>query len=159
MKRILITVMCLWLVLDLNIYAKEAQPEYIEYIDGVCETYEVDPYIVQAIIFYESSWCTGAANGPYCGLMQVSLGHKTKMKELGVTDLFNGYQNILIGVSLLSDYIEANDGDVEKGIDAYAGYRLEPDFYEKGKHTKYSQKVFKLAESLRNENEPAAGTG
>lgn len=149
MKRILIAAVCLWLLLDLNTYAKEATPEYLDYIDGVCETYEVDPYIVQAIIFYESSWCTGASNGPYCGLMQVSIKHKSKMKELGVTDLFNGYQNILIGVSILSDYTDDHGGDIEKGIDAYAGYKLDDDFYENGKHTKYYTKVIKLAEELK----------
>lgn len=140
--------MCMWLMLGLNTYAKEATPEYLDYIDGVCETYDMDPYIVQSIVFYESSWCTAAINGPYVGLMQVSLGHKTKMKELGVTDLTNGYQNLLIGIDLLAGYVEEK-GSIEKGIDAYAGYKLSDEFYEKGNHTKYSTKVLKLAEELK----------
>lgn len=57
-----------------------------------------------AIIERESSGQADAVNGDCKGLMQVSeRWHKDRMERLGVTDLYDPYGNILVGVDYLSE--------------------------------------------------------
>ena len=57
-----------------------------------------------AIIEQESSGQADAVNGDYKGLMQISEHwHKDRMERLGVTDLYDPYSNILVGVDYLAE--------------------------------------------------------
>lgn len=144
------------MTIGLNICAeaKTSTPEYITYIDGVSETYNISPYLVQSIIFYESSWCTGVISEQGCiGLMQINpVCHKDRMKRLGCTNLGNGYQNIMVGCDYLAELIDEYQ-DVAMALDAYNGNIHSYEWYEQGNMTNYTKKVLELAETLEGSAE------
>lgn len=152
MKKVLIAVL-LSLCITFPVEAKEPQPEYQEYIKAVCETYSISPELVESIIFYESSWCTSAvsASGCHLGLMQIApASHRSRMKRLGMTDMTNGYQNIMVGCDYLAELFEEYE-DVAIVLDVYNGQLHSVEWYEAGNMSSYSRKVLDLAEDLENE--------
>ena len=55
----------------------------------------------------ESRWNPNAVNGDCMGLMQISeRWHRERMERLGVTDLFDPYDNILVGVDYMAELFE-----------------------------------------------------
>lgn len=138
------------LTTSMDIEAGTPKQEYLDYIDGVCETYNISPALVQAIIFHESSWCTAVTSpsGNHIGLMQISpSSHRTRMKKLGVTDLTNGYQNIIVGVDYLAELFEAYH-DPAQVLDAYNGQLHSEKWYEDGNMSSYSKRILETAEQI-----------
>jgi hypothetical protein len=78
---------------------------YNGYAEKICRKYRnVDPIIVKCIIFYESTYDPKATNGNCVGLMQVSKHwHADRAKKLGITNFYDPYSNILLGVDYLSE--------------------------------------------------------
>lgn len=154
MKRIAAILLSIILItVPASADAKTPTQEYLDYIDGVCETYDISPAIVQALIFYESSWCTAATSpgGNHIGLMQISpASHRARMKRLGVTDLTNGYQNILVGVDYLAE-LASEYQDPAQALDIYNGQRHSQEWYDAGNISDYSEKILKLAEEIEKE--------
>lgn len=154
-KKILILLIASLLVTNpIKADAKEMTSEYQTYIESVCETYSLCPELVEAIIFYESSWETDVVSSAGCiGLMQVHPKvHKKRMDALGVTDLSNAYQNILVGCDLLADLFEQY-GEATKVLDAYAGTLKSDSYYEAGYMSKYSQLVLNYSADLEREHD------
>lgn len=89
----------------LSVDARKSDIEdWTEYMEGVCDSYNVCPELVQAIIERESQWNPKAVNGDCIGLMQIEQkSHTDRMKRLGVTDLKDPRGNILVGVDYLSE--------------------------------------------------------
>lgn len=79
---------------------------YESYVDEICSMYDnVPASIVKAIIEKESNFDPNCCSdgGDSCGLMQIQpQWHSDMMASLGVTDIFDPYGNILVGVNLLS---------------------------------------------------------
>lgn len=95
--------------------------EYLPYVYEICEEYCICPELVMAIIEKESSGKADATNGDCKGLMQVSeCWHTDRMKRLGVTDLYNPYENILVGVDYLSE-LAAEYNDLGTVLMIYSG--------------------------------------
>jgi hypothetical protein len=78
------------------------------YIEEICKRYKnVDPNLVKSIVYHESRYSPLARNGSCLGLMQVSTRwHANRAEKLGVTDFYDPYSNILIGVDYLSELFE-----------------------------------------------------
>lgn len=153
-KMVILSLIMIFAIVTQTISAEAGKPseEYLNYIDGVCETYDVSPELVQALIFYESSWCTAATSpsGNHIGLMQISpSAHKERMKRLGCKDLTNGYQNIIVGVDYLAELFEEYN-DPPQVLDIYNGQKHSNEWYEAGNMSKYSEKILKLAEELED---------
>lgn len=76
------------------------------YLWCICKDAGVDYYIALALIERESSFnylCEGD-NGNSKGLMQIyERWHTDRMERLGVTDLYNPYQNMRVGVDTLKE--------------------------------------------------------
>ena len=74
---------------------------------SVCKQYpSVSPAMVMAIIEHESNFDRYAVNynGTCFGLMQIYVYYNQgRMNKLGVTDIYDAYGNILVGVDLLSE--------------------------------------------------------
>lgn len=80
------------------------EEDYREYIEKLCEERNICPELVEAMIEKESGWNANAANGTCIGLMQIDqVIHWERMERLGVNDLFDPYDNILIGVDYLDE--------------------------------------------------------
>ena len=125
--------------------------EFQTYINKVAKSYEIDPVIVFSIIEKESDYDTTAIgdDGDSEGLMQVQRKHhEERMARLGVTDLFDPYENVLVGVDYLSELL-TKYGDMEMALIAYnAGATgANEDYFSKGVYSNgYSQAVLEQSE-------------
>lgn len=117
---------------------------------------DIDPHIVFAVIWQESKYDANAIGdeGRSYGLMQIQGNlYGEKIDELGITRLIDPYQNVIVGVSILSDLIERYEGHIEMALIAYntgvtGAYR---NFFSEGVYSnEYSQSVMNQAELLRS---------
>lgn len=94
-----------------------------DHIFSICKEYGVDPALVIAIIEQESTYDPGAVNynGTCFGLMQVyEYYHTDRMARLGVTDLFDPYQNVKVGIDILAG-LYATGNSTEWVLTKYSG--------------------------------------
>ena len=115
-------------------------------IEDVCAARDVDVRVVLAIIEVESGFDERAVgdNGESYGLMQVRPdSHSDRMARLGVTDLLDGAQNVLVGIDYLDELLDRYGGDYYKAVTAY----------NKGHYpgyvTSYVHKVMAIAGEVR----------
>lgn len=84
-----------------------------DHIFNVCESYGVDPAIIVAMIYKESTYradCMGD-NGNAYGLMQVQpRWHQARIYRLGVTDLLDPYQNVRVGIDYFAELLGYEQG-------------------------------------------------
>ncbi len=115
-----------------------------EYIENVCGAYDISPELVQAIIEKESGWEPDARNGRCIGLMQIDPAwHTKRMKRLGVTDLTDPKQNILVGVDYLHELFEEY-GDLYAVLMFYNGGYSEKygiGAYKNGRYSEYAEEI------------------
>ena len=94
-----------------------------DYIFELCEERDIDPAIVIGIIDRESDFRSKLMgdNGKSYGLMQVmKKWHVKRMTRLGVTNLKDPYQNVLVGIDYLDELIDRGNG-IEWALMAYNG--------------------------------------
>ena len=123
-----------------------------DHIFEVCEIYEVDPAIVVAMIKKESTYRPGTIgdNGNSFGLMQVQpKWHQARMDKLGVTDLLDPYQNVLVGVDYLAELF-GHGRDLKWTLMAYnGGVKHANKMTMENTVTDYAKIVMATAEELR----------
>ena len=104
--------------------------EFEDYIAAASSRYDVDPFLVAAVIEAESNWDASAESGRGAqGLMQVMPTTAYDMVELGFVDgeafspdsLFDPRTNIEYGCAYLSYLLDYFDGSLERAIAAYNG--------------------------------------
>lgn len=97
-------------------------PEYQQYAYNLCTRYGIDYSLFIAIMFVESRFQPTANNGGmYIGLCQVAITHMPSLgPTLGISNLYDPYDNMTAGAYLLSYYISHN-GSVEGGLRSYGG--------------------------------------
>lgn len=127
---------------DLQIFTQE-----------ICADYKVDFKLVLAIIAVESGFRSTAYNEKTdcCGLMQVNAVNLPVLREkLGVTDLFDSYENIRSGIYILR-YALNYGGDTVHALMIYNnGLAGAKKLVQKGIHsTEYSRKVLEARDSLQ----------
>ena len=98
-----------------------------DHIFAVCESRGVDPIIVIAMIQKESRYDATAIgdNGNSFGLMQIQprwhgAPYSTRMERLGVTDLLDPYQNVIVGIDILAELFSMS-GSLEWVLMSYNG--------------------------------------
>lgn len=82
------------------------------YIVQQCRDFDIPPELVYAIIEKESTWDADAVNGAgNCfGLMQISsVNLNTLNQTLGISDLYDPYQNVAAGMWMINNYIDRYD--------------------------------------------------
>lgn len=97
--------------------------ELQNHIFAICDEAEIDPRIVIAMIEKESMYKADVMgdNGRSFGLMQIQKRwHEDRMKRLGCNDLLDPYQNITVGVDLLSE-LNGKGNSIEWTLMAYNG--------------------------------------
>lgn len=93
------------------------------YIFGLCEERSIDPTIILGMIKKESMYQADVIgdNGNSFGLMQIQpRWHEARMEKLGVTNLLDPYQNVLVGIDLFDELMDRGRG-VEWALMAYNG--------------------------------------
>lgn len=143
---------------SLNVAAKESS-DFISRNDlqtfttTIGDKYDIDPYILQAMAETESSLYIYAENkNTGCkGLMQVSeKWHSNRMKELGVSSLFDPYGNILVATDYLSDLKDINSDYIYMLMRYNMATKTADDLYAKGKYTDYALNIITRADELRD---------
>lgn len=145
----------------------KAETDIFEYIDEVCEEYQINPNLVIALCEAESSlhypeadnlWTAakavnGKGDSACIGLGQVSKKwHKDRMKKLGVTDLTDPYSNILVTVDYLVELFEELE-DVALVLETYNGDSRIWKTYETGWMSEYAKQITERAYELDLEEE------
>lgn len=123
-------------------------------IIDISEKRGVDPALVLAVIEKESGYDPAAAgdNGRSQGLMQIwRSAHEKRMEKLGVVNLYDPKDNILVGIDILAEKLDKYE-DTEKALIAYnagdAGAKKH--YFSKGIYSNgYSQAVLKIAEEIQ----------
>lgn len=133
--------------------AAEIPAEIVEYAEELGAQYNICPELIEAIIFEESSFKADATNGNCKGLMQInSACHAKRMEKLGVADLYDPKQNMLVGTDYLSELFRTYE-DIGTVLLIYNGSgKARVNSYEAtGKMTGYVERI--LARSERYERE------
>ena len=115
------------------------------YIINLCVEKSIDPAIVIAMAYKESSYQANAIgdSGNSFGLLQIQpKWHYKRMQELGCTDLLDPYQNVRVAVDYLAEQIDRYGGDLAKGLTAYNKGHYD------GTITSYARTVMALAEEM-----------
>ncbi len=126
MKKYLLTLLTVLTILGTGTksQAKESEilfeQDLINYVIEIAEEYELDPNLIFSMIESESTFNPEAQNGVHEGLMQVNPGwHEERMKELNCDNLYNPYENILIGTDYIRELIDRFDGNIELALMSY----------------------------------------
>lgn len=136
------------------------RPLYVHYIYDICKNYEYDfvpdlPILIEAIMETESNFQPNVVSSANCvGLMQISVRWQSdRAAKLGVTDLFDPYSNILIGIDLLEDlYFNYANEDIQLALMMYnMDFSLARKIRASGELTSYAIKVMSIYNSLGGE--------
>lgn len=122
------------------------------YVDSICLSYGIDSSLVKSIVWHESRYNPKATNGSCVGLMQIStIWHSQRASRLGVTDFYDPYSNLLIGIDYLSAIFKNHKDPalvlMLYNMDNNTALKL----YKEGKITNYAKSVLSLAEKIRKE--------
>ena len=111
------------------------------------EAHGIDPAIIFAMAWKESTYYSKAVGdgGDSIGLLQIQpKWHSARMEKLGCTDLFNPYQNVVVGIDYLAENMNRY-GSMEAALTAYnAGSYT-------GTVTNYAHTVLAMAAEIRGE--------
>lgn len=124
--------------------------EYIDYIIEISDMYGIQPELIMAIIETESRGIPTVVNETYgCyGLMQINKScHLSRMDRLGVTDLYDPYSNILVGVDYLMEMSEDYE-DIAEVLMHYHGEKNVNSKLESGKLSNYANTILNRAHEL-----------
>lgn len=133
--------------------------EYVGYVYDICLEYNVCPELIIAIIEAESSgdrYCTSKSNAQ--GLMQIiPKWHMERAYSLGVTDLYDPYSNILVGVDLVAYYAETYK-DLPLVLMVYneGAYHGAVERAESEQYSEYAQKIMQRSSELQKAKENQA---
>lgn len=130
--------------------------EIRRYIYEICQDYpNVDPLIIEAQVFEESRYISSVVGGggAWVGLMQISpKWHRDRMERLGVTDLFDPYSNLLVGIDYMSELIDIYHDKV-LALMVYNGSASAYSKWENGQISSYAQNVMNNVYILKNGGE------
>lgn len=136
---------------DVKVIHRDEDPEIPDVIEEACITYGkeygISPEFLEALIWQESRYVADVVSddGKCIGLCQINQTcHKRRMKRLGVTDLTDERQNIVVACDYLSE-IFAEHPDPEEALCIYNGYN--------GKTSKYARTIILKSEELKVKHE------
>lgn len=139
-------------LVDRKVEAAERQEELEEYIEAVCEPRHICPELIEATIERESRWDPKAVNGDCMGLMQISeRWHRERMERLGVTDLFDPYDNILVGVDYMAELFEKYE-DAGMVLMVYNGDSRAKDLQATENLSEYAEWILNRSAELEREH-------
>lgn len=121
-----------------------------KHITEICNANDIDPELVFAVIERESQYDPNVIgdSGESFGLMQVQpKWHEDRMNRLGVTDLLDPYQNVLVGIDYLAECVREYK-TIENALTVYnaganGAYEL---YFSKGIVSPYALDVMEIME-------------
>ena len=144
---------------EIDIYPVDLDADLQRYIIETCKEYQINPSIVIAMCFYESSFNTDAIgdNGEGMGLMGINPRWCwPEMEKLNCPDMRDPYQNVTVGIDILAQKLAKYDGNPEMALMSYnagdaGAHRL---WFDKGIYsTTYSSNIMNMSLALDNGEE------
>lgn len=140
--------------LEIDIYPVDLDADLQRYIIETCEEYTINPSIIIAMCFYESSFNADAIgdNGAGMGLMGINPRWCwPEMEKLNCPDMRDPYQNVTVGIDIFAQKLAKYDGNPEMALMAYnagdaGAHRL---WFNKGIYsTTYSSNIMNMSWDL-----------
>lgn len=144
---------------EIDIYPVNLDADLQRYIIETCEEYMVNPSIIIAMCFYESSFNIDAIgdNGEGIGLMGINPRWCwPEMEKLNCPDMRDPYQNVTVGIDIFAQKLAKYDGNTEMALMSYnagdaGAHRL---WFDKGIYsTTYSSNIMNMSLALDNGEE------
>ena len=144
---------------EIDIYPVNLDADLQRYIIETCEEYMINPSIIIAMCFYESSFNADAIgdNGECMGLMGISPKWCwPEMEKLSCPDMRNPYQNVTVGIDIFAQKLAKYDWNTEMALMSYnagdaGAHRL---WFDKGIYsTTYSSNIMNMSLALDNGEE------
>lgn len=144
---------------EIDIYPVDLDADLQRYIIETCKEYQINPSVVIAMCFYESSFNDDAVgdNGEGMGLMGINPRWCwPEMEKLNCPDMKDPYQNVTVGIDILAQKMAKYDGNPEMALMSYnagdaGAHRL---WFDKGIYsTTYSSNIMNMSFALDNGEE------
>lgn len=144
---------------EIDIYPVNLDTDLQRYIIETCEEYMINPSIIIAMCFYESSFNVDAIgdNGTGMGLMGINPKWCwPEMEKLNCPDMRDPYQNVTVGIDIFAQKLAKYDGNTEMALMSYnagdaGAHRL---WFDKGIYsTTYSSNIMNMSLALDNGEE------
>lgn len=144
---------------EIDIYPVDLDADLQRYIIETCKEYQINPSIVIAMCFYESSFNADAIgdNGEGMGLMGINPRWCwPEMEKLNCPDMRDPYQNVTVGIDIFAQKLAKYDGNTEMALMSYnagdaGAHRL---WFDKGIYsTTYSSNIMNMSLALDNGEE------
>ena len=142
------------LEIDIDIYPVNLDADLQRYIIETCEEYTINPSIIIAMCFYESSFNVDAIgdNGAGMGLMGINPRWCwPEMEKLNCPDMRDPYQNVTVGIDIFAQKLDKYDWNTEMALMSYnagdaGAHRL---WFDKGIYsTTYSSNIMNMSWAL-----------
>ena len=139
---------------EIDIYPVNLDADLQRYIIETCEKYTINPSIIIAMCFYESSFNADAIgdNGAGMGLMGINPRWCwPEMEKLNCPDMRDPYQNVTVGIDIFAQKLAKYDWNTEMALMAYnagdaGAHRL---WFDKGIYsTTYSSNIINMSWDL-----------
>lgn len=129
--------------------------DMVEFLVDVSSSYGFEPELISTIIEEESEWNEDAVSScGAIGLMQICPEwHEDRMQELGITDITDPKQNIVVGCDYLRELTDQYNGNVLKALMVYNMGNRGAELYEDGIISTYAEHIVIVMErkmDLRN---------
>ena len=144
---------------EIDIYPVNLDADLQRYIIETCEEYMINPSIIIAMCFYESSFNADAIgdNGECMGLMGISPRWCwPEMEKLNCPDMRDPYHNVTVGIDIFAQKLAKYDWNTEMALMSYnagdaGAHRL---WFDKGIYsTTYSSNIINMSFALDNGEE------
>lgn len=144
---------------EIDIYPVNLDADLQRYIIETCKEYQINPSVVIAMCFYESSFNADAVgdNGEGMGLMGINPRWCwPEMEKLNCPNMRDPYQNVTVGIDILAQKMAKYDGNPEMALMSYnagdaGAHRL---WFDKGIYsTTYSSNIMNMSFALDNGEE------
>ena len=139
---------------EIDIYPVNLDADLQRHIIKTCEEYTINPSIIIAMCFYESSFNIDAIgdNGEGMGLMGINPRWCwPEMEKLNCPDMRDPYQNVTVGIDIFAQKLDKYDWNTEIALMAYnagdaGAHRL---WFDKGIYsTTYSSNIMNMSWDL-----------
>ncbi len=122
-----------------------------DHIFAECEKYNVDPALVIAMIRMESNYNANSVgdNGDSLGLMQIQpKWHQATANHLNCPDLMDPYQNVTVGIYIISGHLSVGKGDAYALMAYNGGGEYAKKNYNNGIVSSYAKTVLAYRDAL-----------
>lgn len=118
-----------------------------EYVSEISKKYGMPEALINSIIWHESRFNPNATNGGCVGLMQIcTRWHGPRAQRLGVTNFYDPYGSILIGVDYIHELYKNNGNDYGLALMLYnMDHKSAYELHRNGQLSKYATSVLARA--------------